>query len=102
MKRYYVYMVLCSDESFYVGITNNLEFRIAQHNFGWNPTSYTHERRPVRLVHSSEFANVDDAIRWEKQLKGWSRAKKQALAQGDWQRIRELAKNRCGPSTSSG
>jgi putative endonuclease len=93
MKRYYVYMLLCADGSYYVGVTSNLEQRLAQHNDGWSPTCYTHERRPCRLAHVSEFGQVDDAIRWEKQLKGWSRKKKAALVSGDWKRIQMLSRS---------
>ena len=91
MKIYYVYMLLCADGSFYVGITNNLELRFGQHQFGFDPSCYTFKRRPLKLVHSSDFRNVDDAIAWEKQLKGWSRAKKSGLIENDWKRVHELA-----------
>jgi putative endonuclease len=94
VKTYYVYMLQCSDSSFYVGITSNLELRVGQHEFGFDPECYTFTRRPLKLVHSSDFRNVDDAIAWEKQLKGWSRAKKFALVEGDWRRIHELSKRR--------
>ena len=87
MNTYYVYMLLCADGSFYVGITNNLELRIGQHQFGIDPRCYTFKRRPFKLVHSSDFHNVDEAIAWEKQLKGWSRAKKIALTRSDWKLI---------------
>ncbi|HET9030529.1 MAG TPA: GIY-YIG nuclease family protein [Candidatus Aquilonibacter sp.] len=89
MKRYYVYMLKCSDGSFYVGVTSAIEVRIAQHQTGWNPRCYTHERRPVKLVHVSEFIDVHQAIAWEKQLKGWSRKKKIALMMGDFEKIHE-------------
>ena len=91
MKAYYVYMVRCADGKFYVGISNDPERRIAQHNLGHDPESYTFTRRPVELVHCSDFKEVDDAIRWEKQLKGWSRAKKIALIAGDWKTIVRLS-----------
>ena len=91
MKLYYVYMLRCADDSFYVGITSNLEVRVGQHQLGTDPDCYTYARRPVALVHSSEFRDVYDAIAWEKQLKGWRRAKKIALIEGDWARIRRLA-----------
>lgn len=77
-------MVRCADNSFYAGITNNPEVRLAQHNLGTDPGCYTFTRRPVELVHASDFHEVDDALRWEKQLKGWSRAKKRALIANDW------------------
>ena len=100
MKQYYVYMLLCSDGSLYIGITNDLERRVWEHESGWAPECYTHTRRPVSLVYCAEFANVDDAIRWEKQVKGWGRAKKLALADGDWDRVKQLSRAR--PSTGSG
>jgi predicted GIY-YIG superfamily endonuclease len=100
VKRYYVYMLECRDGSFYIGITSDLEKRVGQHHAGWSPTCYTHERRPVRLVYSEEFAHVDEAIRWEKQIKKWSRLKKMALARGDWEAVRRFGHGR--PSTSSG
>ena len=96
---YYVYMLRCADGSFYVGVTNDLERRVAEHNLGIAATSYTHTRRPVTLVHASAFREVVQAIAWEKQLKGWRRAKKEALIRGDWEAIRALAR---GPSTGSG
>ncbi len=86
-RAYYVYMVLCDDGSYYTGITNDPERRTAQHNEGIDPRCYTFMRRPVRLVYASEFHDVDDAIRFEKQLKGWSRQKKAALMRGDWTAI---------------
>ncbi len=90
MKRYYVYMLKCSDGSFYTGITNDVERRVAQHQSGWDRTSYTHERRPVKLVYQDDFANVDEAIAWEKQIKRWSRKKKIALILGDFEKIHEF------------
>ncbi|MGB8964107.1 MAG: GIY-YIG nuclease family protein [Candidatus Cybelea sp.] len=98
-NRYYVYMLLCTDSSFYVGITNDREARVGQHQSGINSRCYTFTRRPLGLVHSSDFQNVDDAIAWEKQLKGWSHAKKTALARNDWARILRLAE--CKNETAS-
>ena len=57
-----------------------------------DPTSYTYSRRPVRLVFSSEFKEIDDAIRFEKQVKGWSRNKKRALILGDWAKLSQIAR----------
>jgi len=91
MKTYWVYMLLCADESFYTGITSSLEIRVGQHQFGVDPKCYTFSRRPVKLVHASDFRNVDDAIAWEKHLKRWVRAKKMALIENDWPRIQKLA-----------
>jgi putative endonuclease len=95
-KSYFVYMVLCDDGSYYTGITNDPDRRAAQHNEGFDPRCYTFTRRPVRLVYTNEFHEVDDAIRFEKQLKGWSRKKKAALVRGDWETIVALSREiRC-------
>lgn len=91
MKTYYVYMLLCADGSFYVGITNDVERRLSEHQLGIDRRCYSFRRRPVTLVHCSDFRNVDDAIAWEKQLKGWSRSKKLALIEGDWVSIHRLS-----------
>ena len=99
VKRYWTYMLRCRDGSYYVGVTSNLEQRIAQHRHGAMPTCYTFPRRPLALVWSQSCKDVDDAIRCEKKLQGWTRAKKQALLAGDWDTIRELS--RAHASTSS-
>ena len=78
MKDYFVYILKCSDDSYYVGITNNLEKRINEHQSGMIK-GYTSSRLPIRLVFSERFTDVNQAIRLEKQLKGWSRKKKEAL-----------------------
>lgn len=79
MKKYYVYIVECSDNSYYTGVTNDYETRISQHNAGIDTNSYTFKRRPVELVYISEFTEVLQAIAWEKKVKRWSRKKKEAL-----------------------
>ncbi len=78
----YVYILRCSDDSFYTGVTNNLELRLEQHQQGINPGYYTFSRRPVKLVYHVMISDPTDAIRLEKRLKGWSRAKKIALIEG--------------------
>jgi len=92
MNSYWVYMVLCRDASYYVGITNDAERRVAEHNEGIDPHCYTYTRRPVQLVHTSEFYDPNQAIQFEKQLKGWSRKKKAALVTGDWETIVRIAR----------
>jgi putative endonuclease len=94
MKNYFVYMLLCADHSFYVGITNDPERRLAEHNLGWDPKCYTHKRRPVVIAHAPYFEDVEQAICWEKQLKGWSRRKKIALIGSAWGDISRLARGR--------
>ena len=92
MRIYYVYILLCADRSFYTGITNDVEFRLGQHESGYDPRCYTFTRRPLKLVHCADFHNVEEAIAWEKQLKGWSRAKKVAFVSGNFNLVHELAK----------
>jgi predicted GIY-YIG superfamily endonuclease len=92
MKLFWVYMVLCDDGSYYIGVTHDVDYRVAQHNSGEFPDCYTFTRRPVELVYAAEFRDANDAIRWEKQIKKWSRAKKAALARGDFEELRRLAK----------
>ncbi|MGE0735258.1 MAG: GIY-YIG nuclease family protein [Alphaproteobacteria bacterium] len=88
----FVYMLKCRDGSFYVGSTRtSLAARVAEHNAG-TFGGYTARFRPVELVWQQEFAQVTDAIAAERQLKGWSRAKKQALADGKWDELKLLAK----------
>jgi len=94
----YVYIVRCSDSRYYVGTTRgSLEKRIAEHNAG-TFGGYTKSRRPVSLVYHQEFKRVDDAIAAERQLKGRSRAKKEALMRGDIDALKRLAKP--GPKSS--
>ena len=88
---FWVYMLRCADDSYCVGHTNNLEVRLAQHEAG-EFAGYTKTRRPVRLVYSDSFGSRDEAFAAERQLKGWSRKKKEALILGDWDHVRRLAK----------
>lgn len=101
---FWTYMLRCADGSFYIGHTDHLEHRLGQHQSG-SLRGYTHTRRPVTLVWSQDFPSRLEALEAERQIKGWSRAKKQALIAGDWERVSLLARNRqdqtC-PSTSSG
>lgn len=93
MKSYFVYILQCSDDSFYTGMTSNLENRIMEHNEGIDTDSYTFKRRPVELKWFEEFQFVKQAIKTEKQIKGWSRRKKQALIDRDWDRLIRYSKN---------
>ena len=92
MKRFWVYMLLCSDGSYYIGVTNNVERRIAEHNAGEDEGCYTYTRRPVSLIYAADFRNPTEAIDWEKHIKRWSRAKKAALARGDFESLKRLAR----------
>ena len=90
----FLYILLCADGSYYTGTTRtSLELRVAQHNAGTHD-SYTAPRRPVVLVFSQWFDRVTDAISAERQVKGWSRAKKVALIRGELARLPELSKRK--------
>ena len=91
-------MLRCADGSHYVGHTDHLEARIGSHQSGLIQ-GYTQKRRPVVLVWSQEFAERDEAFRAERQIKGWSRAKKEALIRGDWDGLKLLSRKLfLGPS----
>ncbi len=77
--NFYVYMLRCSDQSLYVGVTNNIERRFIEHQNGRNKTCFTYKRRPVGLVFCEHYQYIGDAIAREKQVKGWSGEKKEAL-----------------------
>ncbi|MBL8954457.1 MAG: GIY-YIG nuclease family protein [Myxococcaceae bacterium] len=94
MLSFVVYMLHCVDGSFYIGQTDDLEVRLAQHRDRTFTDSYTDERLPVELVGFAEFPTRDEALARERQLKGWSRKKKIALIDADWARIKAYAKGR--------
>ncbi len=80
---FWVYILRCADGSYYTGHTDNLDRRIAQHQSGEIP-GYTHDRRPVELMFSETFAERIDALERERQVKDWSRKKKEALFRSDF------------------
>jgi putative endonuclease len=88
----HVYMLRCADGSYYVGSARlGLERRLSEHDRG-TFGGYTAKRLPVELVWSQHFLDITDAIAVERQIKGWSRAKKEALILGDYDAIKTLAK----------
>jgi putative endonuclease len=90
----FLYILRCADGSYYCGTARNgLEVRVAEHNSGVFG-GYTATRRPVSLVHSQWFERITDAIAAERQVKGWSRAKKEALIRGDYEGLRKLSKRK--------
>jgi putative endonuclease len=90
----YLYILLCSDGSFYIGSPRTaLECRIAQHNAG-TFKGYTESRRPAKLVYSQWFDRITDAIESERKLKKWSRAKKEAFIRGDIASLQQLARRK--------
>ncbi|MCF7857858.1 MAG: GIY-YIG nuclease family protein [Candidatus Cloacimonetes bacterium] len=92
-KTYWVYILKCSDGSYYTGSTSDIESRISQHQIGDFP-GYTRQRRPIKLVFSDYFNDVYEAISAERQIKGWTRAKKEALINGDFLLLKKLAKKK--------
>ena len=98
---FWCYMLHCRGGYFYIGHTDDLERRMAQHFTGALP-GFTADHLPVELVWSQDFPTRYEAQVAEKKLKGWSRAKKLALIRGDWGRVSALAKKKDSPSTSSG
>jgi len=89
---YYVYILKCADNSYYTGSTGDLSKRLWQHEQGLSGEAYTYSRRPVELVWSYEFPLYKEALFVEYQIKGWSRAKKEALIRGEWNRVHEIVK----------
>jgi putative endonuclease len=103
MSGCWLYILLCSDGSYYVGTTrcDDLETRVSQHQQGTFP-GYTAKRRPVTLVYSERFDQITDAIACERQIKGWSRVKKEALIRRDFEALPGLSKRgSCVPATGA-
>jgi len=94
-------MVLCAGQSIYIGHADNLEARLAALNDG-RFRGYTFQRRPVRLIFQAAFPTRQEAIEAERQIKGWSRAKKLALAEGDWELLQRLSLRRQPPKRPVG
>ena len=88
----YVYILLCSDNTFYTGITSNLEKRIEEHQMGKHFNSYTARRLPIELVYYSTFTDITIAITFEKKIKKWSRTKKIALINKNLDLLPNLSK----------
>jgi putative endonuclease len=87
---YAVYILQCSDDTYYTGLTKDLDGRILEHHIGAYVNSYTFSRRPVKLVWSFLIESYREAFQWEHRIKGWSRAKKEALIRGDIEGIHEI------------
>jgi predicted GIY-YIG superfamily endonuclease len=97
---FWVYILRCADNSYYTGHTDNLEERIAKHQMG-ETEGYTSTRLPVTLMFLEEFPTREEALRCERQIKGWGRKKKEALMRRDWAEVSRLAR-RGHPSRTSG
>ena len=91
-----MYILECSDKSYYTGVTNNLEKRIGEHNSGYDSKSYRYNRRPVVLKFSQQFHDIIQTIALEKQIKEWTRKKKEAFMNEQWQELIKLSKSKKG------
>ena len=89
----FMYILRCSDESYYVGSTWDLGLRLIQHNSGL-AAKYTSTRRPVTLEFYEEYDRIEDAFRREKQVQNWGRAKRQALIRGDFESLKCPSRSR--------
>jgi putative endonuclease len=97
----WVYILKCADGSYYTGSTTDLALRVAEHQAGERCT-YTRRRLPVKLVYMQEFPSEHQAFLRERQVKGWSRAKKEALIRGDFDALRSLSRARSRSGSDDG
>ena len=88
---FHVYILRCSDSSYYTGHTDNLEKRMAEHHSG-ECGGYTSTRLPVELLWSQDCTTREEALSAEQQIKGWNRKKKEAMMRGDWNEVSRLAR----------
>ncbi|OYX36445.1 MAG: hypothetical protein B7Y99_01540 [Caulobacterales bacterium 32-69-10] len=102
--RFWVYMLRCADGLYYVGSHRGEDIanRVSEHQSGKHRAAFTHRRRPVELVWCEEYPLALQAVAFERQLKGWSRAKKEALIRGDFESLPALSKGGATPWPSTG
>ena len=93
MNDFYIYILRCSDNSYYVGHTDNIEKRISEHRFN-QYNCYTSKRLPIEVVFVQSFGTRDEAFIAERQIKKWNRHKKEALIENNWDKISSLAKKK--------
>ena len=92
MSKGYMYILECSDASYYTGSTKNLERRLWEHQNS-RGANYTKKRLPVKLVYFEEYSRIDEAFYREKQVQGWSRKKKEALINNEHYKLSKLSQN---------
>src|SRR5690242_8187036 len=105
MNPYYVYILECADKSYYTGVTNNIDRRLGEHFTSFGQNTYVSKRLPAKLVYCCACHDIKQAIAFEKQIKGWSRKKKEALINEDFELLKELSKSyskRFGDHSSHG
>ncbi|WPR74917.1 GIY-YIG nuclease family protein [Algoriphagus sp. NG3] len=93
----YMYILICGNGSYYTGSTKNLELRLQEHQLG-EGSNFTRKHLPVKLAYFEEFERIDEAFEREKQIQKWSHAKKEALINRDFQKLKQLSR---GGSTSA-
>src|SRR5579871_4499510 len=93
VNDFYVYILKCIDRSYYIGHTDNIEKRISEHESNVYEC-YTSSRLPIQLVYVQTFGTRAEALDSERQLKKWSRKKKEALIEENWSKISMLAKKK--------
>ena len=93
MTTAYTYILQCANGEYYVGSTTNLERRLMEHQSGMGG-QFTRTHLPVKLVYKEEFSSIEQAFHRERQLHGWSRAKKEALINEDYELLKQLSKSK--------
>ena len=93
VMSFWVYMLRCGDGSYYTGHTDDLEYRLHQHQAG-TFGGYTLFRKPLSLVYSCSFPSREEALEAEQQIKGWSRKKKEAMLREDWAAVNRLSRGK--------
>jgi putative endonuclease len=88
---YFVYILRCADDSYYIGSAQDLDARVKAHN-GGRGAAHTFKHRPVHVVYSEALDSEVQAVTRERQLKRWSRAKKEALIAGNLNHLKHLSK----------
>ncbi|HTF03716.1 MAG TPA: GIY-YIG nuclease family protein [Bacteroidia bacterium] len=94
MRKIAVYILECSDGTYYTGVSNDPERREREHNEGLDPDAYTYSRRPVKIVWGEFYSSPLLAIATEKKIKKWSRAKKKAIIENRWEDLKQLSKKK--------
>ena len=86
----YTYILQCANGQYYVGSTTDLDRRMQEHQAG-SGAKFTRAHLPVKLVYKEEYSSIEQAFARERQLHGWSRAKKEALIKGELSSLKELS-----------
>jgi predicted GIY-YIG superfamily endonuclease len=89
-NHFYLYILRCKNGSYYVGHTDNIDKRMSEHHLGLIDNCYTKKRRPVELIFLEVFSTRDDAFHAERQIKGWTREKKEAFMKNNWEEIKNI------------